>query len=81
MNRPTLKSFKKEALKKKGVKDRYTDLAPAYEIRKKLIALRQEAGLQTTALEVVGELPLHVVGQFKGGSNPLTGYGHSCRTD
>lgn len=45
MSRPTLKSFKKEALKKKGVKDQYADLAPAYEIRKKLIALRQKAGL------------------------------------
>ena len=45
MSRPTLKSFKKEALKKKGVKDQYADLAPAYEIRKKLIALRQAAGL------------------------------------
>lgn len=45
MSRPTLKSFKKEALKKKRVKDQYDDLAPAYEIRKKLIALRQEAGL------------------------------------
>jgi ribosome-binding protein aMBF1 (putative translation factor) len=45
MSRPTLKAFKKEALKKKGVKDQYEDLTPAYEIRKKLIALRQEAGL------------------------------------
>jgi transcriptional regulator with XRE-family HTH domain len=27
------------------VKDQYEDPAPAYEIRKKLIALRQEAGL------------------------------------
>ena len=45
MSRPTLKSFKKVALKKKGVRDQYEHLAPSYEIRKKLIALRQEAGL------------------------------------
>jgi len=45
MARPTLKSFKAEALKRKGVKEEYSDLAPAYEIRKKLIALRQKAGL------------------------------------
>jgi DNA-binding XRE family transcriptional regulator len=45
MSRPTLKSFKREAFKKKGVKGQYEELAPAYEIRKKLIALRQEAGL------------------------------------
>ena len=44
MSRPTLKSFKKEALKRKGVKEQYEALAPAYEIRKQLIALRQEAG-------------------------------------
>ena len=45
MGRPTFKSFKEEALKKRGVKAAYEELAPAYEIRKKLIALRKEAGL------------------------------------
>ncbi|MEX0951011.1 MAG: helix-turn-helix transcriptional regulator [Gammaproteobacteria bacterium] len=45
MTRPALKSFKKSALKQAGVKKAYDDLAPAYEIRKKLISLRHEAGL------------------------------------
>lgn len=45
MTRPTLKSFKTEALKRKAVKKEYENLTPAYEIRRKLIALRQEAGL------------------------------------
>ncbi|MBN4075569.1 MAG: transcriptional regulator [SAR86 cluster bacterium] len=45
MARPTLKSFKAEALKRKAVKEEYLELAPAYEVRRKLIALRQEAGL------------------------------------
>ena len=45
MNRTTLKAFKKKALQKKGVKAEYEALAPSYELRKKLIALRQEAGL------------------------------------
>jgi len=45
MARTTLKSFKEKALKNKGIKDRYDALAPAYAIRKKLIALRKEAGL------------------------------------
>ena len=45
MNRPTLNSFKKDAFKRQGVKEQYEALGPAYEIRKKLIALRQEAGL------------------------------------
>lgn len=44
MARPTLKSFKKEALKREGVRQGYDDLSAAYEVRKKLIALRQEAG-------------------------------------
>lgn len=44
MSRPTLKSFKQEALKRKGVKELYDALTPAYEIRKKLIALRKQAG-------------------------------------
>ncbi len=45
MARPTLKSFKKEAMKRPGVKAAYDALAPAYEIRSKLITLRQKAGL------------------------------------
>ncbi|MBL4679158.1 MAG: helix-turn-helix domain-containing protein [Pseudomonadales bacterium] len=43
MSRPTLKSFKKEAFKRKGVKVYYDTLSPAYEIWKKPIALRLEA--------------------------------------
>ena len=45
MTRPTLKSFRKEALKREGVKSSYDDLSAAYEVRKQLIALRQQAGL------------------------------------
>ncbi len=44
MARPTLKSFKEEALKREGVRKGYDDLSAAYEVRRKLIALRQEAG-------------------------------------
>ena len=40
MARPTFKSFKAEALKRKGVREAYTELAPAYEVRKKLIAIK-----------------------------------------
>lgn len=38
------KSFKAEALKRQGVKEAYAELAPAYEVPRKLIALRQKAG-------------------------------------
>lgn len=44
MARPTLKSFKEEALKCEGVRQGYDELSAAYEVRRKLIALRQEAG-------------------------------------
>jgi ribosome-binding protein aMBF1 (putative translation factor) len=45
MARPTLKSFKKAAFKKQGVREAYLELSPAYEIRTQLVALRQAAGL------------------------------------
>jgi len=45
MTRPTLKSFKKKALKKPGVKTAYDELEPAYILRKKLIEIRKNAGL------------------------------------
>lgn len=45
MARTTLKSFKKKALKKPGVKKAYDELEPAYQLRKKLIEIRQRAGL------------------------------------
>ncbi|MDO9477508.1 MAG: helix-turn-helix transcriptional regulator [Pseudohongiella sp.] len=44
MERTTLQSFKEEALKREGVKQIYEDLSAEYEVRKQLIALRQQAG-------------------------------------
>ena len=43
--RPTLKNFKKKALKDPEVKKEYDLLSPAYELRKQLIKIRKEAGL------------------------------------
>lgn len=45
MTRPTLSEFKKKALERATVNEEYESLAPAYELRKKLIDLRQKAGL------------------------------------
>ncbi|MEX1237324.1 MAG: helix-turn-helix transcriptional regulator [Pseudomonadales bacterium] len=45
MARTTLKSFKKKALEKPRVKAAYDELDPAYQLRKKLIEIRQRAGL------------------------------------
>ena len=45
MARPNFKVFKKNALKRPGVREAYEELTPAYRLRKKLIALRQNAGL------------------------------------
>jgi len=45
MSRPTFEDLKKEALSRPEVKAEYDRLAPAYELRKKLIEIRMAAGL------------------------------------
>ena len=45
MSRTTFSQFKKKALTKASVKKEYEALSPAYELRKKLIVLRKQAGL------------------------------------
>ncbi len=45
MSRTSLTEFKKQALSKDAVNKEYKSLSPAYTLRKKLIALRQKAGL------------------------------------
>ena len=44
MTRPTFKDFKKKALQNEKVKQEYEQLEPAYELRKKMIALRKKSG-------------------------------------
>ena len=41
MARPTLAGFKKEALENPEVRAEYEALSPAYELRKKRVALRK----------------------------------------
>ena len=45
MTRPTFASFKEKALAAPEIKAEYVKLAPAYQLRKNLIAIRQQAGL------------------------------------
>ena len=45
MSRPNLKSFKKKALKCNDVRKEYDEITPAYELRRKLVSLRHDAGL------------------------------------
>jgi DNA-binding XRE family transcriptional regulator len=45
MARPTFDQFRKKALRKPGVKAEYDALAPAFEMKRQMIALRQAAGL------------------------------------
>ncbi len=45
MSRTTLLEFKKKAFENSEVEDEYKALSSAFNLRKKLIALRQEAGL------------------------------------
>ncbi|PLW83229.1 transcriptional regulator [Kineobactrum sediminis] len=45
MARPDFKSFKVKALDRPDVAEEYERLSPAYELRRKLVALRQSEGL------------------------------------
>jgi DNA-binding XRE family transcriptional regulator len=55
MGRTTLNGFKEKAFKKKGVQEEYDALQPEYAIKKKLIAMRKEAGLtQERLAELMG---------------------------
>lgn len=45
MARTSLRSFRKKAFEKPGVREAYYELAPAYALRRQLVALRQSAGL------------------------------------
>lgn len=45
MTRRSFEKFRKKALKKPGVKAEYDALAPAFEMKRKMIALRKAAGL------------------------------------
>ena len=55
MRRTTLKEFKKKAFQNSEVKEEYDLLTPEYTIKKKLIAMRKEAGLtQEKLAELMG---------------------------
>jgi DNA-binding XRE family transcriptional regulator len=45
MARPTFSQFRKNALRKPGVKSEYTARAPVFEMKRQMIALRQAAVL------------------------------------
>jgi len=55
MSRTTLREFKKKAFQNKEVEEEYNTLKPEYVIKKKLIAMRKEAGLtQEKLAELMG---------------------------
>ncbi len=43
--RPTFKDFKDKALQNPDVRKEYDELAPTYELKKRLISMRKQAGL------------------------------------
>ena len=53
MTRPTFSAFKKKALSSPAVEDEYQALEPAYKLRKKMIELRQRAGLTQEQIATV----------------------------
>jgi len=55
VSRTTLKQFKEKAFQNKEVEEEYNTLKPEYVIKKKLIAMRKEAGLtQEKLAELMG---------------------------
>ncbi len=54
MTRTTLAEFKKKALENAEVKEAYDELDAAYQLRRKLIEIRQQAGL--TQAEIAARL-------------------------
>ena len=55
MSRPTFNNFKKKALKNPDVKKEYDTLIPIYDLRKKLIRLRQSKGItQSEIAKIMG---------------------------
>jgi len=53
--RPTLKNFRKKALKKPEVKAEYDALSAAFDMKRQMIALRKDAGLtQEQMAELLG---------------------------
>lgn len=53
MNRTTLKEFKEKAFQNSELQEEYVALKPEYAIKKKLIAMRKEAGLTQEKLAVI----------------------------
>ncbi|MCH8172548.1 MAG: helix-turn-helix domain-containing protein [Proteobacteria bacterium] len=49
----TFKDFKKKALKKTDVKAAYDELAPAYAMKRKMIAMRKAKGLTQTDMAIL----------------------------
>ncbi len=55
MSRTTLKEFKEKALQNVEVQKEYDELTPEYAVKKKLIAMRKEAGLtQEKLADIMG---------------------------
>ena len=53
MVRRTFEQFRKKALKKPGIKAEYDALGPAFEMKRKMIALRKKAGLTQEQMAVL----------------------------
>ena len=90
--RTTLKDFKTKALQNEEVAREYEALTPEYEIKKKLIAMRKDAGLtQEKLAEIMGTKKSNIsrLESFKSTNSPsistLMQYakatGHELRVD
>ena len=92
MSRTTLKQFKEKAFQNSKVQEEYDLLKPEYAIKKKLIAMRKEAGLtQEKLAEIMGTKKSNIsrLERFKSNISPridtLINYakatGHELKVD
>jgi len=73
MSRKTLDAFKREALQNSTVEKAYNELTPEYIVKKKLIAMRKEAGFtQEKLAEIMGTKKSNIsrLESFKSNASP-----------
>jgi len=70
MSRPTFSNFRNKALSKPSVNEEYLALKPAYELRKKLIEIRQKAGLTQEQVAVLLQTQKSNISRLENAATP-----------
>ncbi len=72
MTRPTFAEFKDKALQKPEVRKEYESLSAAYNLRKKLITMRKEAGLTQEELAVILHTKKSNISRLENVNSPIS---------